>query len=238
MKSMKKLIEDYITPFKTEYIILGALIILFSALKSFDENPFSIFLMGLTSFVIFLIFLYLLVDVFLINARSKTLTVLELVFCIFFFLFFFGFFLLIFTQFEKQFPVFLGIFLGFFSVAIWREIRWGFIILHRNLTPKFKIPFFIFNFIIIILFLILFHFLNQGLSNILEKTIENFNSVDIFIITFYIISLLIFISFIFIFLTDMFKKRITHYNIKIEETLSNEIYRKIKKKLNKQRETS
>lgn len=240
MKSMDNLIRNYIDPYKTQFLMLGALIILFTLLKSFSENLVAIFLLGLLSFAILTIFFSILSG-FFFNFKRR-LNLLDVTYEVFFLLFFLGFFFLIWTEFGEPFMVSLGIFASYVSVAIFKEMRHWLVIFHREVGKGKGLPFFILNSGIILLYIVLIRYLHRFVVEMISYSFQN-SALTIgigelslgyfFALPFYLFTWTSFAVFIILFLRDLFKEEILHSDIQTKETYLGRLYGKLRNLLEK-----
>ncbi len=119
----KSFLEDNVRPLKTEYLIFGALIILFSFLKDLFETEIIRFsLLGLVVFVVFIVLISIILKTIKIHFTKNTSLegAIYLIFLLIFFLFFFAG---IYNEHSVSFFVFLGLTLGFLTIKAFMEVR-------------------------------------------------------------------------------------------------------------------
>lgn len=129
--------NKFIIPFKIEYLIIGALIVIFGALNSvFGEgSTYGLFLLSLTLFFIVIFFLIILSKIFLILNGKEKGNFIGTIFFFSYFAFVLVFFVASYQKFENLFKPFFGIAYAFFILFLLGTLR----DLHIVILNKIKI---------------------------------------------------------------------------------------------------
>jgi hypothetical protein len=120
-----------------DYLMLGALILLFSFLQgAFSESPYRTFLLGLVLTAIFIMF-YITLSRILFNNKSSSLV--GIIYTLFNLFFFFVFMLLCFKEYGTSFAFSTGILFAFLFLIVTRDIRnLGILLVIRKIENGFK----------------------------------------------------------------------------------------------------
>ncbi|VVB79463.1 Uncharacterised protein [uncultured archaeon] len=131
---MKSFIEKYVKPLKYHYLIVGALITLFSILQSaFPDFVGQSILLGIVLFGILVTFTYIFLEMQRISNKNKgSVDVLLVTLYEFFYIMFvLVFFLAVYQKFGKVFSFCLGLTIGLVIIRIFALIRRYFVMLEK-----------------------------------------------------------------------------------------------------------
>ncbi len=130
--------ENYISPFKEEYIMFGGLILLFTLLKdSFGVEGLSSFLLAIILFCMALVLLFTCVKLFMLII-IKRISPLSFFYFLLYPLFALLFFVIAYEKFPPLFNVFMGLFLSVFIAIVFADLRLTIVILEKKISIFLK----------------------------------------------------------------------------------------------------
>jgi hypothetical protein len=130
---MKEFIKDYITPLKDYYLIIGALIALFTLLElAFEDYVTKDFLLGIILFGLLIMFFYVVKDTFYIDIKRRKPQLIPTIYVLILIIFVISLFLSIFKEYDKVFMALSGIFIAILEMILLAKIRGYFVIFQKR----------------------------------------------------------------------------------------------------------
>lgn len=168
---MEELINKYVLPLKNTYIILGALITLFSLLQgAFSDIPTGNFLLGTILFGILFIFLSIAVNTFKIIHKEKLFPLTVAISFFIFIIFIATLFISIYIKFEETFMIFLGITMAFLGITFILRLRFYLVIFQKKKNLIFQKVIRLTLFFLVIF--LVFYLLSQASPNLNSFTLK------------------------------------------------------------------
>jgi hypothetical protein len=240
---LEKFYKTFIEPLRYNYIIIGALIVIFQLLQAgFGEHSLNYFLLGAILFGIFIVLIITLIKTIIISfATEGSISGIALIF--FYPLFALTFFGLSFIKFGKVFSAFIGFSIGFVILALSVDIRNLYLLGFKKIDFKNKrsewwikkiisIIFLIFTFSLIIGYSTVFHYSTEWMFYENSSTdITSLNEGELLAFSALYLPMLNFLLLIIISFIDIFRKSPLYIeNMKTLNALRT--YRTIRKTIN------
>ncbi len=208
---MNEFIKREIKPLKDQYLIVGALIAIFTLLQTaFKDSSINYILLGLILSGISFVFINIIYNTIKIQSKEPSTSLSSTIYSFSLVIFVIFFLLIVYQNFDKVFLFMCGITFGFLFTLIFAKTRIYLIIFQKRLNSKIikKLVRIIFMIIFISIVFLLLRYLDYNSGSNLKNGLEvgEITPFRIFALTFgSILSLGFLIGFI-VLLIDIFKK--------------------------------